>query len=248
MHRVFPESSINLMKLIYEGKAKRLYETEEPNEVLMEFKDDATAFNGAKKASFAQKGRINKELSVLIYEMLEKEGVPTHYLRDYNETSIIARRVEVVKIELVIRNIIAGSLAKRTGLPEGQKLRQPIIETYYKDDDLGDPIITDEHIRELNLARPDELEKIKRSGLKVNQILTKLFAKAGLILVDFKLEYGRLYPNKHNIVLADEISPDTCRLWDEKSGEKLDKDRFRQDLGDLIQGYSEILDRVKHVI
>lgn len=234
------------MKLIYEGKAKRLYETDQPNEVLMEFKDDATAFNGAKKESFANKGKINKELSLIIYEMLEKEGVPTHFLRDHGENTLIVRRVEVVKIELVMRNIVAGSLAKRTGLPEGQKLRQPIIETYYKDDALGDPIITDEHIRELNLARPDELEKIKRSGLKVNQILTKFFANAGLTLVDFKLEYGRLYPNKHNIVLADEISPDTCRLWDDKTGAKLDKDRFRQDLGDLIEGYSEILNRLKN--
>ena len=235
------------MNLIYEGKAKRLYETDQPNEVLMEFKDDATAFNGAKKASFASKGKLNKSLTLLIYEMLEKEGVPTHFIRDHGETTLIVRRVEVVKIELVMRNIVAGSLAKRTGLPEGHKLRQPIIETYYKDDALGDPIVTDEHIRELNLARPDELEKIKRSGLKVNQLLTRFFAKAGLTLVDFKLEYGRLYPNMHNIVLADEISPDTCRLWDDKTGAKLDKDRFRQDLGDLIEGYSEILNRVQNV-
>lgn len=236
------------MNLIYEGKAKRLYKTDQPNEVLMEFKDDATAFNGAKKASFAQKGHINKTISVLLYEMLEKEGVATHFLRDHNENSIIVRRVEVVQIELVMRNIVAGSLAKRTGLPEGQKLRQPIIETYFKDDGLGDPLVTDEHIRELNLARPDELEKIKRSGLKVNNLLNRFFAKAGLTLVDFKLEYGRLYPNMHNIVLADEISPDTCRLWDEATGAKLDKDLFRQDLGDLITGYSEILTRVQNAL
>lgn len=236
------------MKLIYEGKAKRLYETDQPNEVLMEFKDDATAFNGAKKASFADKGRINKTLSLLLYQMLEKEGVPTHFLRDHSENSIIVRRVEVVAIELVMRNIVAGSLAKRTGLPERQKLRQPIIETYYKDDNLGDPLVTDEHIRELNLARPDELEKIKRSGLKVNNLLTRFFAGIGLTLVDFKLEYGRLYPNKHNIVLADEISPDTCRLWDASTGQRLDKDLFRQDLGDLITGYTEILNRVQNAL
>lgn len=236
------------MNLIYEGKAKRLYETDQQNEVLMEFKDDATAFNGVKKETFSGKGAVNKELSLLLYQMLESEGITTHFLRDENENSLIVRRVQVVKIELVIRNYVAGSLAKRTGLPEGQKLRQPIIETYYKDDSLGDPIINDEHIRELNLARPDELEKIKRSGLKVNNILTKLFAKAHLTLVDFKLEYGRLYPNLHNIVLADEISPDTCRLWDSASGEKLDKDIFRQDLGDMMAGYREILNRVKHVL
>ena len=236
------------MNLLYEGKAKRLYETEDATELLMEFKDDATAFNGQKKAQFENKGHLNKTLSVLLYQMLEKEGVATHFVRDDAATTIIVKRVEIVKIELVVRNIVAGSLQKRTGLPEGHRLKQPIIETYYKDDDLGDPIITDDHIRELGLAKPDEIEKMKRAGLKVNALLSKFFAKAGLVLVDFKLEFGRLYPNKHNIVLADEISPDTCRLWDETTGQKLDKDRFRQDLGDLVEGYSEILTRVENAL
>ena len=155
---------------------------------------------------------------------------------------------KAIPIEVVIRNVVAGSLIKRTGLKEGHKLRQPIIECYYKSDELGDPMINDEHIRELALARGDEMEKIKRSALKINRTLTNFFAKANLTLVDFKLEFGRLYPNKHNIVLADEISPDTCRLWDSQTGKKLDKDRFRQDLGDLVEGYNEVLTRVEHAL
>ena len=168
------------MDLIYEGKAKKLFTTENPSELRMVFKDDATAFNGEKKASFADKGRLNKELSLHLYELLEREGVATHFVRDDGPESLIVKRVEIVAIEVVIRNIIAGSLKKRTGLPEGQRLRQPLIECYYKSDALGDPLINDEHIRELNLARGDELEKIKRSALKVNRVLTNFFAKAGL--------------------------------------------------------------------
>ena len=236
------------MDLIYEGKAKQLFTTENPNELRMVFKDDATAFNGEKKASFADKGRLNKRLSLLLYEVLEKDGVATHFVRDDGPVSLIVKRVEIVQIEVVIRNIIAGSLRKRTGLPEGQRLRQPLIECYYKSDTLGDPLINDEHIRELNLARGDEVEKIKRGALKVNRTLSQFFATAGLTLVDFKLEYGRLFPDKHNIVLADEISPDTCRLWDTETGQKLDKDRFRQDLGDLIEGYTQILQRVENAL
>ena len=226
------------MSLIYEGKAKRLFTTEDPNELLMEFKDDATAFNGAKKESFAKKGALNKRLSLHLYELLERDSVATHFVRDDTENTLIVKRVEIIPIEVVIRNVVAGSLIKRTGLKEGHKLRQPIIECYYKSDELGDPMINDEHIRELALARGDEMEKIKRSALKINRTLTNFFAKANLTLVDFKLEFGRLYPNKHNIVLADEISPDTCRLWDSETGKKLDKDRFRQDLGDLVEGYN----------
>jgi phosphoribosylaminoimidazole-succinocarboxamide synthase len=236
------------MDLIYEGKAKQLFTTENPNELRMVFKDDATAFNGEKKATFPEKGRLNKKLTLMLYEVLEKEGIATHFARDDGPESLIVKRVEIVQIEVVVRNIIAGSLKKRTGLPEGQRLRQPIIECYYKSDTLGDPMINDEHIRELNLARGDELEKIKRSALKVNRLLTGIFAGAGLTLVDFKLEYGRLFPDKHNIVLADETTPDTCRLWDTETGKKLDKDRFRQDLGDLIEGYSEIVKRVENAL
>jgi phosphoribosylaminoimidazole-succinocarboxamide synthase len=236
------------MDLIYEGKAKKLFTTENPNELRMVFKDDATAFNGEKKGNFANKGRLNKKLSLLLYELLEREGVATHFSRDDGPETLIVKRVEIVQVEVVVRNIVAGSLKKRTGLPEGQRLRQPIIECYYKSDELGDPLINDEHIRELNLARGDEIEKIKRSALKVNRVLSSFFARANLTLVDFKLEFGRLFPDKHNIVLADEITPDTCRLWDTETGQKLDKDRFRQDLGDLIEGYSEVLSRVEHVL
>jgi len=236
------------MDLIYEGKAKKLFTTENPNELRMVFKDDATAFNGEKKGNFANKGRLNKKLTLLLYELLEREGVATHYSRDDGPESLIVKRVEIVQVEVVVRNIVAGSLKKRTGLPEGQRLRQPIIECYYKSDELGDPLINDEHIRELNLARGDEIEKIKRSALKVNRVLSTFFARANLTLVDFKLEFGRLFPDRHNIVLADEITPDTCRLWDVETGQKLDKDRFRQDLGDLIEGYSEVLSRVENVL
>ncbi len=236
------------MSLVYEGKAKRLFTTEDPNELLMEFKDDATAFNGAKKEVFPNKGALNKRLSLHLYELLERDSVATHFVRDDKENTLIVKRVEIIPIEVVIRNVVAGSLAKRTGLPEGHKLRQPIIECYYKSDELGDPMINDEHIRELALARGDEMEKIKRAALKINRTLTHFFAKANLTLVDFKLEFGRLYPNRHNIVLADEISPDTCRLWDTVSGKKLDKDRFRQDLGDVVEGYSEVLTRVEHAL
>lgn len=236
------------MALIYEGKAKKLFTTEDPNELLMEFKDDATAFNGVKKESFDQKGALNKRLSLHLYKLLEADSVATHFVRDDTETTLIVKRVEIIPIEVVIRNIVAGSLAKRTGLKEGHKLRQPIIECYFKSDELGDPMINDEHIRELALARGDEMEKIKRAALKINRTLTTFFAKARLTLVDFKLEFGRLYPNRHNIVLADEISPDTCRLWDSETGEKLDKDRFRQDLGGFIEGYTEVLNRVEHAL
>lgn len=236
------------MDKLYEGKAKQLFTTENPNELRMVFTDNATAFNGEKKATLPEKGRLNKKLTLMLYEVLEKEGIATHFSRDDGPESLIVKRVEIVQIEVVVRNIVAGSLQKRTGLPEGQRLRQPIIECYYKSDKLGDPIINDEHIRELNLARGDEVEKIKRSALKVNRLLTSVFAGAGLTLVDFKLEYGRLFPDKHNIVLADEISPDTCRLWDAETGKKLDKDRFRQDLGDVIEGYTEIVNRVENAL
>lgn len=236
------------MTPIYEGKAKRLYTTDDENVVRMEFKDEATAFNAGKKAVFADKGRLNKAVTLAIYQMLEKAGVQTHFVSDQDEINMLVRRVEIVQIELVVRNYVAGSLQKRTGLPEGHKLKQPIVETYYKDDSLGDPIINDEHVRELELATPEELKIMHASGLEVNRIMTDFFAKAGMKLVDFKLEYGRLLPGKKEIVLADEISPDTCRLWDLETGEKMDKDRFRQDLGQVMEKYAEVLNRVENAI
>jgi phosphoribosylaminoimidazole-succinocarboxamide synthase len=236
------------MELLYEGKAKRLYRTAVADELRMEFKDSATAFNGQKKAEFENKGKFNKALTLKLYHALEQRGVHTHLVRDDGDVSLIVRPVEIVPLEVVVRNVIAGSLQKRTGRPEGTALQQPIVEWYYKDDALGDPIVTEEHIRELALATPDELQRMKAAGLEVNRLLTEIFAAAGLRLIDFKLEFGRLLPDKSEIVLADEISPDTCRLWDAVTGEKMDKDRFRQDLGGVMEKYAEVLRRVEAAV
>jgi phosphoribosylaminoimidazole-succinocarboxamide synthase len=233
------------MTLLYEGKAKRLFATGVADELLMEFKNSATAFNAAKTAEFANKGRLNKALTLHLYRLLESRGVPTHMVRDAGDIALIVRPVTIIKIELVVRNVVAGSLQKRLGLPEGHVLDAPLIELYYKDDALGDPLINDDHVRELGLATPAELEHMRRLALDINRVLGQFFAGAGLRLVDFKIELGRLKSDPRQIVLADEISPDTCRLWDAKTGEKLDKDRFRFDLGDLVTGYSEVLKRVE---
>lgn len=233
------------MTLLYEGKAKRLFATDAADELLMEFKDSATAFNAAKKAEFAQKGRLNKSLTLHLYRLLEQRGIPTHFVRDAGEAALIVRPVQIIPIELVVRNVVAGSLQKRTGLPEGRQLSAPVVELYYKDDALGDPFINDDHVRELELATPQELDQLRALGLRINDVLRDFFAEAGLRLVDFKVELGRLRSSPDSLVLADEISPDTCRLWDLQTGEKLDKDRFRFDLGDLVTGYSEVLRRVE---
>jgi phosphoribosylaminoimidazole-succinocarboxamide synthase len=233
------------MTLLYEGKAKKLFTTEAADELFMEFKDSATAFNAVKKAEFADKGRLNKALTALLYRLLESRGIATHFVRESGEVGLVVKRVDIIKIELVVRNVIAGSLQKRTGFPEGRRLREPVIEFYYKDDALGDPMINDDHARELGLATPQELATLRALGLRINDVLSGFFAKAGLLLVDFKTEFGRLSTDPRQIVLADEISPDTCRLWDIETGEKLDKDRFRFDLGDLVTGYTEVLKRVE---
>jgi phosphoribosylaminoimidazole-succinocarboxamide synthase len=231
--------------LVYEGKAKRLFTTGRPDELLMEFKNSATAFNGAKKAEFENKGRFNTALTLLLYKALEARGVPTHFVRAEGETSMIVKKVRIIPIELVVRIVVAGSLAKRLGRPEGERLGAPVDELYYKDDALGDPMINDDHVRELGLATPDELAHLKTTGLRVGTLLTEVFGKAGLTLVDFKLEFGRLDSDPATIVLADEISPDTCRLWDSKTGEKMDKDRFRRDLGGVMEHYAEVLRRIE---
>ncbi len=232
------------MKIIYEGKAKRLYPTDNPLEVLMEFKDDATAFNGKKKAVFDNKGRINKQITLLLYQFLEKAGVQTHFVRDHDETKMIVQRVDIIPIEFVVRNVVAGSLSKRIGLEEGAALTRPIVEYYYKNDDLGDPMIAPDHIRALNLATDDELERIRDEALTINRLLTGFFRDAGLRLVDFKVEFGRRHPDLQDIVLADEISPDTCRIWDLETNEILDKDRFRRDLGQVMESYQRIWERI----
>ena len=233
------------MTPLYEGKAKRLWATEDPNVLRMEFKNDATAFNGEKKAQFEDKGRLNNAISTLIYGFLEKEGVPTHFVRQIDDTNVEVRKVEILMVEVIIRNFSAGSFCKRTGLEEGLPFSSPIIEFCIKSDELGDPLINDDYIRELKLATVEEVAFLRESALKVNRILTDFFAKCGLRLVDFKLEFGRLTTDPKTIVLADEISPDGCRLWDLKTGEKMDKDRFRRDLGGVMEAYTEVLARVK---
>ena len=233
------------MTPLYEGKAKRLWPTDNPDTLRMEFKDDATAFNGEKKASFENKGRFNNAISNLIFGMLAKEGVPTHFVRQIDDTTVEVRKVDILMVEVIVRNLAAGSFCKRTGMPEGHGFSAPVIEFSYKSDELGDPLINDDYIREMKLATPEELAHLRASALKVNDLLGAFFAKCGLKLVDFKLEFGRLASDPSVIVLADEISPDGCRLWDIKTGERMDKDRFRRDLGNLMEAYEEVLGRVR---
>ena len=235
------------MKMLYQGKAKSIYTTDSPNELLMKFNDDATAFNGEKHEQFEDKGQINKRLTCLIYPILEKRGVPTHFIKDVNETNILVKAVDIVPIELVVRNVVAGSLAKRTGLEEGHALSKPIIEYYYKDDSLGDPIINEMHIAELKLATPEELREMDRQALIVNEVLLEIMGEAKIKLIDFKLEFGRLQADPSVIVLADEVSPDTCRFWDAETNEKMDKDRFRRDMGGMMDAYREVLNRVQKI-
>lgn len=235
------------MTLLYEGKAKRLWATENPNTLRMEFKNDATAFNGEKKASFENKGRLNNEISTLIYGFLETAGIPTHFVRQIDATNVEVKKVSILMVEVIIRNQSAGSYCKRTGIEEGRLFSQPVIEFSYKSDELGDPLINDDYIREMGLATPDDLAHLRKSALAINSILIDFFSKCGLRLVDFKLEFGRLVEDPSIIVLADEISPDGCRLWDIKTGEKMDKDRFRRDLGGVMEAYQEVLGRLKEV-
>lgn len=227
--------------LIYEGKAKKVFEADAPDRVIQYFKDDATAFNAQKRGTIVNKGVVNNRVSERLFRLLEAGGVPTHFLDRVSDREMLTRRVTIIPIEVVVRNRVAGSLAKRLGLEDGQPIDPPLIEFYYKNDALGDPLITDEHVRLLNLAEPAAVAEIKRWALTVNALLVPFFLDRGVILVDFKLEFGR-----HNgkIVLADEISPDTCRFWDQQTGESMDKDRFRKDLGRIEEAYQEVLRRV----
>lgn len=228
--------------LIYEGKAKRLYTTDNQEEFLQEFKDDATAFNGLKKDKIPHKGELNNQISSIIFEHLSKEGIPTHFIRKISENEMLVRKVSIIKAEVVCRNVAAGSLVKKLGFTEGVELHPPIVEFYLKSDELGDPLFTDDHILALGIASREELETIRDFAFRINDILKKFFLSRGIRLVDFKLEFGRGVNG--NIILADEISPDTCRLWDLATGKKLDKDRFRFDLGDVEAAYKEIMERV----
>lgn len=236
------------MQPFYEGKAKRMWTTDDPHVLRMEFKNDATAFNGEKKAVFENKGRLNNAISTRIYNMLERQGVPTHFVREIDETNVEVKRVEILLIEVIIRNYAAGSFCKRTGIDEGKPFSRPVIEFSYKSDELGDPMINDDYIREMELATPEEVAGLRESAIHINGILGDFFEQCGLRLIDFKLEFGRLTEDPSKIVLADEISPDGCRLWDLKTNEKMDKDRFRRDLGGVMEAYEEVLGRLKTVL
>lgn len=227
---------------MYEGKAKRVYETDDANLVIVDYKDDATAFNGQKKGQITGKGVINNVMSNQMFQMLEKQGVPTHFVEQLSERETLVKKVSIVPLEVIIRNISAGSFAKRYGVDEGIVFSAPTVEFSYKDDELGDPLINDSHALALNLASQKEIDDIKRMAFQINDLMKSFFGKMNITLVDFKLEFGRIADG--SIVLADEISPDTCRLWDKTTGEKLDKDRFRRDLGGVEEAYQEIMRRL----
>lgn len=233
-------------RVIYEGKAKTIFEGPEPGTLVQYFKDDATAFNGQKHALISGKGVLNNRISAHLMTKLEGIGIPTHFLKSLNMREQLVRQVEIIPVEVVIRNVAAGSLTKRLGVKEGTVLQNPIIEFYYKKDDLGDPMINEHHIITFGWADPYELEEMVHMSWRVNDYLNGLFAGIGLRLIDFKLEFGRLWGEHGDLylLLADEISPDNCRLWDVTTNEKLDKDRFRQDLGNVIEGYQQIAERL----
>lgn len=230
------------LKQIYEGKAKKVYGTDDPELYIVDYKDDATAFNGLKKGTIAGKGVINNRMSNLLMQMLEKNGIPTHFVRELSERETLVKKVSIVPLEVIVRNIAAGSFSKRYGVEEGVVLDCPTFEFSYKNDALGDPLLNTSHALALNLAAPEELTVIRTLALRVNELLRTFWAGCGITLVDFKLEFGRL--RNGSIVLADEISPDTCRLWDSGTQEKLDKDRFRQDLGRVEEAYAEVMRRM----
>jgi phosphoribosylaminoimidazole-succinocarboxamide synthase len=226
---------------IYEGKAKQIYTTDNADELLVYFKDDATAFNGEKKGTIVNKGVLNNKISSFFFELLGKQGIPHHFLRMLSDREMLVKRLEIMKVEVVVRNITAGSLAKRIGWEEGKKLSRPVLEMYYKNDDLGDPLINEYHIYAMGLAKPEQVAKMSEYALKINEILSEYLKAKKLELIDFKLEFGL---NNGEVLLGDEISPDTCRFWDSETGEKLDKDRFRRNLGRVEEAYSEILFRL----
>lgn len=228
--------------LLYEGKAKQVYGTEKENEFIVYFKDDATAFNGEKKAQILSKGILNNKISTIMFEMLHKEQIETHFIKNLSEREMLVKKVEILPLEVIVRNITSGSFCKRVGIEEGIVLDEPIFEICYKNDEYGDPMLNDDHAVAMKLATREELQFLKNETLKINKLMKEFFLKMNLKLVDFKLEFGK--DSDGNIILADEISPDTCRLWDVDTNEKLDKDRFRRDLGDLVQGYEEVLARM----
>lgn len=228
--------------LLYEGKAKKIFSTDRLDEVLVYYKDDATAFNGLKKGTINSKGVLNNAISALFFELLGENGVPTHFIRTVDDRTMLVKRLKIIPLEVVLRNLAAGSLAQRLGWTEGRELPCPVVEFYYKDDALGDPLINHCHVAALGVATRAELAFLEETGLAINRILAKHLAARNTILVDFKLEFGR---SQGQIILGDEISPDTCRFWDANTREKLDKDRFRRDLGSVEEAYQEIYNRLK---
>ena len=233
---------MNKLEQLYEGKAKKVFATEDPNLVIVSYKDDATAFDGLKKGTITGKGTVNNQMTNFLMQQLEKAGVPTHFVEELNERETVVKKVTIIPLEVIIRNISAGSFAKRYGVEEGIPFDAPTIEFSYKNDDLGDPLINDSHALALKLATQAEIDLIKKYAFTVNDLLKGYMKEIGIDLVDFKLEFGKTSDGA--IVLADEISPDTCRLWDEKTHEKLDKDRFRRDLGGAEEAYEEVMRRL----
>ena len=229
------------VELLYEGKAKKVFTTEEPDVLIVSYKDDATAFNGEKKGTIVGKGVVNNRMTNHIFKILEEKGIPTHYVKELNDRETEVKRVEIVPLEVIVRNVAAGSFSKKLGIEEGFELKVPTLEFSYKNDELGDPFINDYYAMALGIATKEEIATITELVFKINEELKKFFAEKGIRLIDFKVEFGRY---KGSIILADEISPDTCRLWDLKTKEKLDKDRFRRDLGNVEEAYEEVFKRL----
>jgi phosphoribosylaminoimidazole-succinocarboxamide synthase len=227
--------------MLYEGKAKKIFLTEKEDELIQYFKDDATAFNAEKRGTILEKGIVNNAISAKLFQHLADAGIPSHFIQQINDREMLTRRVKIIPVEVVVRNRATGSIVKRLGLEEGLIIDPPLIEFFYKDDSLGDPLISEDHIRLLKLATPGQVEELRQQALKINAVLKPFFQKKGMLLVDFKLEFG-LWNGQ--IILADEISPDTCRFWDIQTGERMDKDRFRKDLGRIEETYQEVLKRV----
>ena len=230
-------------ELMYEGKAKKVFKTDNEKLLIVDYKDDATAFNGVKKGQIADKGIVNNTMTNLIFQMLEGKGIKTHFVEQLSERETLVKAVKILPLEVIIRNVAAGSFSKRYGVEEGRPLAKTVLEFSYKNDDLGDPLINDDHILALELATEKQLETVKDYAYKVNDALKEFFLEVGLKLVDFKIEFG-VYDGE--VILADEISPDTCRLWDVKTNEKMDKDRFRRDLGNVEETYQAVLERIKN--
>lgn len=230
------------LEQLYEGKAKKVFKTENPDIVIVDYKDDATAFNGEKKGTIVGKGVVNNRMTNHVFKLIEKENVPTHFIEELSDRETAVKKVEIVPLEVIVRNVAAGSFSKRMGVKEGQVLRCPILEFSYKDDTLGDPFINDDYALALDLATQEEIDIIKMYTHKINEILKAYFLKADMKLIDFKIEFGK--DSQGNIILADEISPDTCRLWDIHTNEKLDKDRFRRDMGNVEDAYNEVFKRL----